>query len=191
VDLGRRLATNSPILTMSQLRSKGDEGQHALINRYRELTAHATKWTVVVDRPRAVPALPLFDTQVEANAEIIRLQERGVAHLFALPPVALGSLDQPSAHSLTPLGSVIEEFDVRALSGYTDLEWDAASRSRGDRDLALQRQLRLLTGAEAALVVNNCASAIFLALNTLGAGKEVLVSTLRLYFAGRSADVPL
>jgi L-seryl-tRNA(Ser) seleniumtransferase len=89
-----------------------------------------------------------------------------------------------------PLGSIIEELDVRTLSGYTDLEWDAASQSRGDRDLALQRQLRLLTGAEAALVVNNCASAIFLALNTLAVGKEVLVSRSELVEIGGSFRVP-
>jgi hypothetical protein len=62
---------------------------------------HRTKWTVVVDRPRAVPTLTLFDTQAEVNAEIIRLREGGVAHVFALPPVTLGSVDQPSAHSVT------------------------------------------------------------------------------------------
>jgi hypothetical protein len=43
----------------------------------------------------------LFDTQVEADAEIIRLRQGGVAHVFALPPVAFGPVDQPSAHSVT------------------------------------------------------------------------------------------
>jgi hypothetical protein len=62
---------------------------------------HRTKWTVVVDRPRAVATLMLFDTQAEADAEIVRLRQGGVAHVFALPPVAFGSVDQPSAHSVT------------------------------------------------------------------------------------------
>jgi hypothetical protein len=62
---------------------------------------HRTKWTVVVDRPRAVATLTLFDTQAEVNAEITRLREGGVAHVFALPPVGLGSVDEPSGHSLT------------------------------------------------------------------------------------------
>ena len=62
---------------------------------------HRTKWTVVVDRPRVVATLTLFDTQAEADAEIVRLRQDGVAHVFALPPVALGSVDQPPAHSLT------------------------------------------------------------------------------------------
>jgi hypothetical protein len=42
---------------------------------------------VVVDRPRAARTLTLFDTQAEIHAEIIRLRERGVSHVFALPPV--------------------------------------------------------------------------------------------------------
>ena len=49
---------------------------------------HCTKWTVVVDRPRGVATLTLFDTQAEADAEIIRLRQDGIAHVFALPPVA-------------------------------------------------------------------------------------------------------
>jgi hypothetical protein len=58
------------------------------INRYCRPPAHPTKWTVVVDSPRAARRLTLFDTQAEAHAEIIRLRERGVAHVFALQPVA-------------------------------------------------------------------------------------------------------
>ena len=57
------------------------------INRYCGPPSHATKWTVVVDRPREGRTLTLFDTQAEVHAEIIRLRERGVAHVFALAPV--------------------------------------------------------------------------------------------------------
>ena len=89
-----------------------------------------------------------------------------------------------------PLGELLQELDVQALSGYTDLEWDAATQQRGSRDAALQRQLRLLAGAEDALVVNNCASALLLALNTLAAGREVLVSRSELVEIGGSFRVP-
>lgn len=89
-----------------------------------------------------------------------------------------------------PLGVLIQELDTRMLAGYTDLEWDAETQQRGSRDLPLQRQLQLLTGAEAALVVNNCASALFLALNTLAAGREVLVSRSELVEIGGSFRVP-
>jgi L-seryl-tRNA(Ser) seleniumtransferase len=89
-----------------------------------------------------------------------------------------------------PLGELIQELDTRALAGYTDLEWDAASQQRGNRDLPLQRQLELLTGAEGALVVNNCASALLLALNTLARGRDVLVSRSELVEIGGSFRVP-
>ena len=89
-----------------------------------------------------------------------------------------------------PLGELLQRLDVRALSGYTDLEWDAATQQRGSRGAALQRQLRLLTGAEDALVVNNCASALLLALNTLATGREVLVSRSELVEIGGSFRVP-
>ena len=58
------------------------------INLFGEPPTHATKWTVVVDSPRELRRLMLFDTQAEVHAEIIRLRERGVAHVFALAPVA-------------------------------------------------------------------------------------------------------
>jgi len=58
------------------------------VNRYCRPPAHPTKWTVVVDRPREARALTLFDTQAEVHAEIIRLRERGVEHVFALAPLA-------------------------------------------------------------------------------------------------------
>ena len=65
------------------------------INLFCGPPAHATKWTLVVDPPREAGRLTLFDTQAEVHAEIIRLRERGVAHVFALAPVrACG--DQPA-----------------------------------------------------------------------------------------------
>jgi hypothetical protein len=41
----------------------------------------------IVDPPREPRTLTLFDTQTEVHAEIIRLRERGVAHVFAVAPV--------------------------------------------------------------------------------------------------------
>ena len=63
-----------------------------VVNRYCELTAaHATKWTVVVDLPRAASRFRLFDTKADADAEFMRLREGGIAHVYVLPPV--GTLD--------------------------------------------------------------------------------------------------
>jgi hypothetical protein len=74
-----------------QFPSEGDERTMQVVNRHRESTAaHATKWTVVVDLPRAASRFRLFDTKADADAEFIRLREDGLAHVYVLPP--LGTL---------------------------------------------------------------------------------------------------
>ena len=65
---------------------------------------------------------------------------------------------------------------AEAATQYTPLEFDLISGRRGDRMAGVTRLLRQLTGAEDALVVNNNAAAILLALTALAAGREVVVS---------------
>jgi L-seryl-tRNA(Ser) seleniumtransferase len=89
-----------------------------------------------------------------------------------------------------PLGHTLEEANLAALSGYSNLEWDAASQKRSSRDRHLGRLLRLLTGAEAAIAVNNCAGALLLALNTIARDKDVLVSRSELVEIGGGFRVP-
>jgi L-seryl-tRNA(Ser) seleniumtransferase len=63
-----------------------------------------------------------------------------------------------------------------ASKGYCDLEFDLSSGTRGSRNTYVERLLCQLTGAEAALVVNNNASAVLLGLTALAKKKEVIVS---------------
>jgi L-seryl-tRNA(Ser) seleniumtransferase len=60
--------------------------------------------------------------------------------------------------------------------GYCDLEFDLDSGTRGSRNIHVEQLLCQLTGAEAALVVNNNASAVLLGLTALAKKKEVIVS---------------
>ena len=75
-----------------------------------------------------------------------------------------------------PLSRAATDAVVEAARGFTNLELDLESGRRGSRQAHLQSLLRQLTGAEAALAVNNNASALLLGLSALAAGKEVVVS---------------
>ncbi len=75
-----------------------------------------------------------------------------------------------------PLSDESVEAASVAASGYSDLEFDLKSGKRGSRQAHISRLVCQATGAEAALVVNNNASAVMLGLAAIAAGKEVIVS---------------
>lgn len=86
-------------------------------------------------------------------------------------------------------GAVIEEFR-RTATQYSNLEYDVAAGERGKRDVHLTRLITRLTGAEAAIVVNNCAAAVLLSLAALARGGEVIVSRGELIEIGDGFRIP-
>ena len=75
-------------------------------------------------------------------------------------------------------------------AGYTNLEYDLSAGHRGSRDMHAESLLCRLTGAQAAVVVNNCAAATMLALSALARGREVVISRAELVEIGGGFRVP-
>src|SRR5262249_17935742 len=89
-----------------------------------------------------------------------------------------------------PLGGSAVKAVTRAATGYADLEVDRDGGTRGKRSSRAELMLAALTGAEDALVVNNCAAALVLALGTLAKGKPVVVSRGELIEIGGEFRIP-
>ena len=89
-----------------------------------------------------------------------------------------------------PLAEVGIERIVEVARGYSNLEYDLEQGERGSRQGHVEWLLCRLTGAEAALAVNNNAAAVLLAINTLAEGKEVVVSRGELVEIGDSFRIP-
>ncbi|HSG28955.1 MAG TPA: L-seryl-tRNA(Sec) selenium transferase, partial [Candidatus Krumholzibacterium sp.] len=89
-----------------------------------------------------------------------------------------------------PLGQSLLGEILTLQSGYTDLEVDTATGERTHRERRAARLLSLITGAESALVVNNTAAAILLAVDTFAGGGAVAVSRGELVEIGGSFRLP-
>ncbi len=89
-----------------------------------------------------------------------------------------------------PLAGEAIQAMSEVAAGYSSVEVDLATGERSQRVLAVESLLTKLTGAEAAVVTNNNAAATLLALTTLAAGREVIVSRGQLIEIGGSFRLP-
>ncbi|MEX2270487.1 MAG: L-seryl-tRNA(Sec) selenium transferase [Vicinamibacterales bacterium] len=89
-----------------------------------------------------------------------------------------------------PVSNAALERMATVGAGYASVEYDIAAGARGRRDVHAEPLLRELTGAEAAVAVNNNAAATLLVLTALAAGRDVLVSRGELVEIGGGFRVP-
>jgi L-seryl-tRNA(Ser) seleniumtransferase len=128
-----------------------------------------------------------------AESELVRRAAEAAARLARLRPQRVVNATGVVLHTnlgRAPLAEGAVAAVAAAAGHYTDLELDLASGRRDDRCASVVEKLRLLSGAEAAHVVNNNAAAIFLALGALARGRQVVVSRGELVEIGGSFRLP-
>ena len=89
-----------------------------------------------------------------------------------------------------PLAAEAQAAVTAAAAGYSNLELDLSTGERGSRHAHVEELLRELTGAEAAMAVNNCAAAVLLACAALAGGRDTIVSRGQLIEIGGGFRIP-
>jgi L-seryl-tRNA(Ser) seleniumtransferase len=145
------------------------------LNRFRERIGNGIP-EAVPERERVVSAI---------SDELARRQRQG------LQPVVNGTgVVIHTNLGRSPLANVAEEAVLAVSRGYSNLEYNLVSGDRGGRTAHVEGLIRELTGAEFALVVNNNAAAVMLALSALAAKREVVISRGELVEIGGSFRIP-
>jgi L-seryl-tRNA(Ser) seleniumtransferase len=141
-------------------------------------------------------ALARAREEVKAGRDPGDLVERTLGELAAARTPALRRVLNATGvivHTNLGRAPLAEAALTRALEigrGYSNLEYDLAAGGRGSRQDHVAGILRRLTDAEAALVVNNNAAAVMLALAALAEGRDVLVSRGELIEIGDGFRIP-
>jgi len=164
---------------------------HHLMGEYgRPLTLDALRWTLEEARRR-------FKTTPEAglpSTDMILAQ--AASHLAAwTAPTLLPVINATGVILHTNLGRApLSDATIVAMkdaaANYSTLEYDLEKGQRGSRLVHAESILRRLTGAEAALVVNNNASAVLLVLSALANRKRVVIARSQLVEIGGGFRVP-
>jgi L-seryl-tRNA(Ser) seleniumtransferase len=143
-------------------------------------------------RSQIVSGKPILESHIAAET-IETLVVRSVEHQLA--PSLRGVVNASGVILHTNLGraplpaAILEQFRQTATQ-YSNLEYDVAAGSRGKRDVHTSSLIESLTGAESAIVVNNCAAAVLVTLAALARGGEVIVSRGELIEIGDGFRIP-
>src|SRR5437879_4730796 len=163
-------------------------GQQLMRDYSRALTLRAVRASLTQARAaiRQGALCPSYDELLAGTARMLELENRP-----NLRPV----INATGVIINTNLGrSPLSESALAAMQavacGYSNLEYELEAGERGSRHTHVAALLCELTGAEAALVTNNNAAAVLLALSTLAAGREVIISRGQLVEIGGGFRVP-
>jgi L-seryl-tRNA(Ser) seleniumtransferase len=157
----------------------------ALITRYgRPLVVDAVR-AALAERRRCSAAASVASIIEESAASLARDMHPSQRRVFNLTGTVLHT-----NLGRAPLPEEAIAAAVAAMRDPTTLEYEIETGKRGERDDHVAGWLTRLTGAAAALTVNNNAAALVLALNTLAEGRETIVSRGELIEIGGSFRLP-
>jgi L-seryl-tRNA(Ser) seleniumtransferase len=181
----RQLPSVDELLLRPRVAASGDRLERSfLVETVRGVLAQLRK--------EIVSGEPLEESYLAVEAiesRVVRSVEQ------ALAPSLRGVINASGVILHTNLGraplpaAILEEFRQTATQ-YSNLEYDVAAGARGKRDVHISRLIERLTGAEAAIVVNNCAAAVLVTLAALARGGEVIVSRGELIEIGDGFRIP-
>jgi L-seryl-tRNA(Ser) seleniumtransferase len=184
-ELLRRIPSVDELLAQPRLRMLAGRVDRGLLLEVTRAALADLRARVVNERNLAVLALSPGSLEDHIANEVERILTR------SLEPVinATGVILHTNLGRAPLLDAVVEEFR-RTATQYSNLEYDLAAGARGKRDVHTAQLLERLTGAEAAIVVNNCAAAVLLVLAALAKGGEVIVSRGELIEIGDGFRIP-
>ena len=166
------------------------EGAALAARHGHALLVEAARAVIAIERER------LATGGAEAVDDLAALATRCAKHIESLMRPSLRPVFNLTGTVLhTNLGRALYprtaiEAAAQAMAGPVNLEYEIEGAARGERDSHVESWVRRLTGAEAAVVVNNNAAAVYLTLYALARRKEVIVSRGELVEIGGSFRIP-
>lgn len=180
----RSLPSVNELLSTPVLKAWVDRANHStVVNAARRVLDEVRRQVTVAKRELPIPSPSELAERIAAWIEAV--DRRGPCPAINATGVLLHT-----GLGRAPWARAAIEAVEQVAQGYCTLEVDRESGERGARGEALERLFCELTGAEAALVVNNAAAATLLALTVVASGREVIVSRGELVEIGGSYRLP-
>ena len=184
-ELLRQIPSVDELLLQPRLAALTSRVDRNLVVEVARAVLSGLRARIAGDSNVAVAGLGAASIEELITAEVERILSR------SLQPVinATGVILHTNLGRAPLPASVVEEFR-RTATQYSNLEYDLEAGARGKRDVHTAELLTRLTGAEAAIVVNNCAAAVLVTLAALACGGEVIVSRGELIEIGDGFRIP-